>query len=174
MVTPITLGATLIALAVPAHHHSHRPGCQTLFTIPMAQRAARATYRGTKDVSLKEYKFLGRVEMCQRNPRAHRFVRWYDRRQRALWRDRLEANAAPALSSLARCIINAESGGDPNVVNSSGHMGYGQWDESTWLADGGGRYGRTPLDATPAEQERIIEEQVAKGNTAQWTDYDPC
>lgn len=171
---PLTLGATLLALVVPAQHHSHlRPGCHKLYTIPMTQRAARATFRGTRTVALAEYKRLGRMEMCQRNPRAQHFVRWYDRHQRRLWRDRREATLAPALSPLARCIINAESTWRPYAVNG-GHMGYGQWDESTWLNDGGGRYGATPLDATPAEQERIIEEQVEAGNTRQWTDYDPC
>lgn len=81
--------------------------------------------------------------------------------------------AAPT-SGLESCIIQAESGGDSTVVNSSGHMGLGQWDESTWIADGGQQYGATPLDATAAEQEQIIAEQIAAGNTSQWTNYDGC
>jgi hypothetical protein len=82
-------------------------------------------------------------------------------------------SSAPA-SGLTQCIIQRESGGDPTVVNSSGHMGEGQWDESTWLADGGGKYGATPLDASGAEQQQVIESQVAAGNTGQWTEYDGC
>jgi Transglycosylase-like domain len=83
-------------------------------------------------------------------------------------------STAPASSGLTSCIIERESGGDPDVVNSSGHMGEGQWAESTWLADGGGKYGATPLDASGAEQEQVIASQVAAGNTGQWTDYDGC
>lgn len=173
----LAIGAVLLAFNhAPAHHHQPhpRPGCRKLFTVAMTERAARAIYAGTRDVHMREYKLLGRMEMCQRNANAQSFTRHYNRRQRTLWRARREANLAPPLSSLARCIITAESQWDPYVVNSSGHMGYGQWDESTWLADGGGRYGHSPLDATPAQQERIIEEQVSMGHTSQWTDYDPC
>jgi Transglycosylase-like domain len=83
-------------------------------------------------------------------------------------------SSAPAASGLTACIIERESGGDPTAVNSGGYMGEGQWAESTWIADGGGKYGATPLDASAAEQEQVIASQVAAGNTGQWTDYDGC
>ncbi len=84
-----------------------------------------------------------------------------------------QTSSAPA-SGLTSCIISRESGGDPSAVNASGHMGEGQWDESTWLADGGGAYGATPLDASASEQQQVIASQVAAGNTGQWTNYDGC
>ena len=77
-------------------------------------------------------------------------------------------------SGLASCIIRSESGGNSQAVNSSGHMGEGQWDESTWLADGGGRYASTPLGASASEQTAIINEQLAAGHAGQWTNWDPC
>lgn len=87
-------------------------------------------------------------------------------------------SAAPApeaaASGMTACIIARESGGNPEAVNGSGYMGEGQWDESTWLADGGGAYGATPLDASAAEQQQVIANQVAAGNTGQWTNYDGC
>lgn len=80
--------------------------------------------------------------------------------------------SAPS-NGLTQCIINAESGGNPQAVNGQ-YMGEGQWDQPTWIADGGGKYGATPLDASKAQQEQVIADQVAKGNTGQWTNYDPC
>jgi hypothetical protein len=81
--------------------------------------------------------------------------------------------AAPS-SGLEQCIIAHESGGDSTVVNSSGHMGLGQWDEATWLADGGGQYGATPLDATAAEQEQILASEGVSGMESQQAQYDGC
>jgi peptidoglycan hydrolase-like protein with peptidoglycan-binding domain len=77
-------------------------------------------------------------------------------------------------SGLVGCIISRESGGNAGAVNPNGHYGLGQWAQSTWLADGGGRYASTPLGASAAEQEQIIREQVAAGNSGQWTNYDGC
>jgi peptidoglycan hydrolase-like protein with peptidoglycan-binding domain len=77
-------------------------------------------------------------------------------------------------SGLVGCIISHESGGNSGAVNPNGHYGLGQWAQSTWIADGGGRYASTPLGATAAEQKQIIEEQVAAGNSGQWTNYDGC
>jgi hypothetical protein len=80
----------------------------------------------------------------------------------------------PASNGLTACIISHESTGNPQVVNSSGHMGMGQWDQATWVADGGARYAPTPLGASAAEQQQVIATQVAAGNTSQWTNYDGC
>jgi hypothetical protein len=77
-------------------------------------------------------------------------------------------------SSLVRCIVARESGGNPRAVNASGHMGIGQWAESTWLAQGGGRYAATPLGASYGEQLAVIESAVAHGGASAWTPYDGC
>jgi hypothetical protein len=77
-------------------------------------------------------------------------------------------------SALVRCIVARESGGRPYVVNASGHMGLGQWDEATWIAQGGLRFGRTPLQASPGAQLWVIENAVAHGQARAWTPYDDC
>lgn len=91
----------------------------------------------------------------------------------------VQRTAAPATvssgnESLVQCIISSESGGNPTVVNSSGHAGVGQWALGTWVADGGTRYAPTPTGATYDQQVSIIREQVAAGHAGQWTNYDPC
>jgi soluble lytic murein transglycosylase-like protein len=77
-------------------------------------------------------------------------------------------------SALVRCIVARESSGNPRAVNASGHMGLGQWAESTWLAQGGGRYAATPLGASYGEQLAVIESAVAHGGASAWTPYDGC
>jgi len=84
------------------------------------------------------------------------------------------ATSYTAGSGLVGCIISRESGGNAQAVNPNGHYGLGQWDQSTWIADGGGRYASTPLGASASQQAQIIREQVAAGNTGQWTNYDGC
>jgi hypothetical protein len=79
--------------AIHIHHHS-RPGCPKTYTVAMGERAARYIYRGTRHVTMKNYRALGRYEMCQRNKRRDQpVVRAYDRHQWLLHRERvIEAN----------------------------------------------------------------------------------
>lgn len=196
----LTLAASLVlAVAVPgvatarprADHqapvrHGQRcvrpDGSPVLYTVAMDTRAARAVYGDTTPATNHEHAMLHRLATCQRVPPATRFAVRFNRTQAHAQYVRLhppDATPAPA-SGLVKCIVDHETSPphDPQTVNSSDHMGIGQWAESTWLADGGGRYAHTPLGATYNEQLQIIEDVVAgrvPGESAhQWTDFDPC
>jgi len=74
--------------------------------------------------------------------------------------------------SMERCIIRAESGGNSQVMNSSGHYGLYQFSYSTWVASGGSpsSFGH----ASVAEQQRAFHTAVAARGYSDWTPYDPC
>lgn len=60
-------------------------------------------------------------------------------------------------------IIAAESGGDPNVMNSSGHYGLYQFDYSTWVSGGGNP--ATFGHASTAEQHQVyLSVHAARGD----------
>jgi nucleoid-associated protein YgaU len=87
------------------------------------------------------------------------------------------AQAAPAASysggsGLQQCIISAESGGNSQVMNASGHYGLYQFSESTWQAYGGsaGSFG----NASVAEQNQVFNNAIAAGGASNWTPYDGC
>lgn len=88
-------------------------------------------------------------------------------------REARELRERPPISGLEACIIRKESGGDPQAVYL-GHYGIGQWLISTWLEDGGGRYGASPLEASYAEQEKILRSEGEAGMRNQQAQYDGC
>lgn len=70
------------------------------------------------------------------------------------------------------CVVAAESGGNPQVMNASGHYGLYQFSESTWVA-----YGGNPADfghATIAEQNQVFANALAAGGEDNWAPYDGC
>jgi LysM repeat protein len=74
--------------------------------------------------------------------------------------------------SFQECVINAESGGDSQVMNSSGHYGLYQFSASTWA-----EYGGDPADfgdASVAEQNQVFDTAVSDGGSSNWTAYDGC
>ena len=73
---------------------------------------------------------------------------------------------------MQECIINAESGGNPQIWNASGHWGLYQFSYSTWVAHGGppSEFG----NAGAAEQTRIFWQTVAQDGYSDWTPYDGC
>jgi murein DD-endopeptidase MepM/ murein hydrolase activator NlpD len=75
-------------------------------------------------------------------------------------------------SSLEQCIINSESGGNPQVTNSSGHWGLYQFSQSTWEAYGGSAssFG----SASPAQQQQVFDNAINSGGASNWTAYDGC
>jgi LysM repeat protein len=91
------------------------------------------------------------------------------------------AQAAPAqpastysgsTGSFQACVIAAESGGNAQVMNSSGHYGLYQFSASTWAA-----YGGNPADfgnATVAEQNQVFDNAIAAGGESNWAPYDGC
>jgi LysM repeat protein len=75
-------------------------------------------------------------------------------------------------SSFQACVIAAESGGNPQVMNSSGHYGLYQFSESTWV-----EYGGNPADfgdASVAEQNQVFDNAIAAGGASNWSLYDGC
>jgi LysM repeat protein len=75
-------------------------------------------------------------------------------------------------SSFQACVIAAESGGNPQVMNSSGHYGLYQFSASTWA-----EYGGSPADfgdASVAEQNQVFDNAMAAGGASNWSLYDGC
>jgi LysM repeat protein len=75
-------------------------------------------------------------------------------------------------SSFQACVIAAESGGNPQVMSSSGYYGLYQFSASTWAA-----YGGNPADfghASVAEQNRVFDNAIAAGGASNWSQYDGC
>ena len=77
-----------------------------------------------------------------------------------------------ASGSFAACVIARESGGNSQVMNSSGHYGLYQFSESTWVAYGGsaGDFGH----ASVSEQNRVFNSAIAQGGQSNWSPYDGC
>jgi hypothetical protein len=75
-------------------------------------------------------------------------------------------------SGFQECVIERESGGNSQVMNSSGHYGLYQFSESTWIAYGGAasEFG----DATVAEQNAVFATAMADGGESNWAPYDGC
>lgn len=71
------------------------------------------------------------------------------------------------------CVISRESGGNSQVMNSSGHYGLYQFSASTWADNGG-----NPADfghASVAEQNAVFATAMSKpGGAENWSPYDGC
>ena len=80
-------------------------------------------------------------------------------------------SSAPA-GSFQQCVISRESGGNAQVMNSTGHYGLYQFDYSTWVANGGSAasFG----NASVAEQNQVFSNAYAASGTAPWAPYDGC
>ena len=74
--------------------------------------------------------------------------------------------------SFQECVISSESGGNSQVMNSSGHYGLYQFSSSTWA-----EYGGNPAefgDASVAEQNQVFDNAIAAGGQSNWSAYDGC
>jgi hypothetical protein len=75
-------------------------------------------------------------------------------------------------SGFQKCVITRESGGNANVMNSTGHYGLYQFSASTWAG-----YGGDPSDfghASVQEQNRVFDNAMAQGGESNWSPYDGC
>jgi LysM repeat protein len=90
-------------------------------------------------------------------------------------------SAAPAATSwsgaypggaFGACVVARESGGNPQVMNATGHYGLYQFSASTWAAYGGnpGSFG----NASVAEQNQVFANALAQGGQSNWSPYDGC
>lgn len=76
-------------------------------------------------------------------------------------------------TSFQACVIRAESGGDAQIWNASGHYGLYQFSESTWEEYGGSAasFG----NASAAEQTAVFDTAMASpGGANNWAPYDGC
>ena len=74
--------------------------------------------------------------------------------------------------AFGNCVVERESGGNPDVWNASGHWGLYQFSASTWA-----EYGGNPADfghAGVAEQEAVFMNAMARGGEFNWAPYDGC
>ena len=74
--------------------------------------------------------------------------------------------------SFGSCVVARESGGNSQVMNSSGHYGLYQFSASTWAA-----YGGSPASfgsASVAEQNQVFANALAAGGQSNWSAYDGC
>jgi hypothetical protein len=74
--------------------------------------------------------------------------------------------------SFGACVIARESGGNAQVMNSSGHYGLYQFSASTWAA-----YGGSPASfghASVSEQNQVFSNAIAAGGQSNWSPYDGC
>jgi len=83
------------------------------------------------------------------------------------------ANISTAgMGGFQACVISRESGGNSQVMNSSGHYGLYQFSSSTWEA-----YGGSAADfghASVSEQNRVFNNAMAQGGEFNWSPYDGC
>jgi cell wall-associated NlpC family hydrolase len=70
------------------------------------------------------------------------------------------------------CVISHESGGNSQVMNSTGHYGLYQFSEQTWVGHGGSAadFGH----ASVSEQNQVFDNAVAQDGGSDWTPYDGC
>ncbi len=76
------------------------------------------------------------------------------------------------MGSFQACVIARESGGNSQVMNSSGHYGLYQFSASTWAA-----YGGNPAafgNASVAQQNQVFNNAIAAGGQSNWSAYDGC
>jgi hypothetical protein len=76
------------------------------------------------------------------------------------------------MGSFQSCVIARESGGNAQVMNSSGHYGLYQFSASTWAA-----YGGSPAafgHASVSEQNQVFNNAMAAGGASNWSPYDGC
>jgi len=74
--------------------------------------------------------------------------------------------------SFGACVVARESGGNSQVMNSSGHYGLYQFSASTWAAYGGNP--STFGHASISEQESVFMNAMARGGQSNWSPYDGC
>ena len=74
--------------------------------------------------------------------------------------------------SFGQCVVSRESGGNPQVMNSTGHYGLYQFSATAWA-----EYGGNPADfghASVAEQNQVFSNALAQGGQSAWAPYDGC
>ena len=76
-------------------------------------------------------------------------------------------------SGLTACIIQHESGGNPQAVSGQ-YQGIGQWSPEAWAQDGGTRYAPSPTGASYDQQLSVLNGEGTAGMQQQQAQYDGC
>jgi LysM repeat protein len=74
--------------------------------------------------------------------------------------------------AFGQCVVARESGGNAQVMNSTGHYGLYQFSEPTWV-----EYGGAAADfghASVSEQDHVFANALAAGGQFNWSAYDGC
>ncbi len=100
----------------------------------------------------------------------HHHVRFPNTHRRFNYRPAAYQGAAGG--SFGTCVRSRESGGNYQAWNAAGYYGAYQFSASTWAAYGGSAasFGH----ASPAEQDRIFSNALARGGQSSWAPYDGC
>jgi hypothetical protein len=102
--------------------------------------------------------------------RVHHHVRIPNTHRRFNYRPAAYQGAAGG--SFGTCVRSRESGGNYQAWNAAGYYGAYQFSASTWAAYGGSAasFGH----ASPAEQDRVFSNALARGGQSSWAPYDGC
>jgi Transglycosylase-like domain len=84
-----------------------------------------------------------------------------------------QSGSSGGTSAFQSCVIARESGGNPQVMNSTDHYGLYQFSYSTWVA-----YGGSPADfghaSVPEQNQVFANAMAAPGGEDNWSPYDHC
>lgn len=151
----------LVAASIHPGHHVR--GCQKTYTGPMITRGIDATYRGTRHISARDKRRLGRYIRCARPGVSRAKMRSYRHRAWMAWWKRcydLTHWRWPW-----SCIAHYESGGNPAEDTGNGFYGGLQFTMGTWYANGGRG---NPAAASIPEQERVAERVLHSQGWGAW------
>ena len=114
-----------------------------------------------------------RAHLAHRGHLAYRARLAYRAHRRLSYRAHYRRRPAAALGSFRQCVIQRESGGNSQVMNSTGHYGLYQFAYGTWVA-----YGGSPSafgHASVAQQNQVFANAMATpGGASNWRSYDGC
>ena len=73
-----------------------------------------------------------------------------------------------AASGKAQSVIQCESGGNYSINTGNGYYGAWQFDQSSWLANGGGQYASLPSQASASQQNQIAYNYYQNAGWRPW------
>jgi hypothetical protein len=82
-------------------------------------------------------------------------------------------SARMSATGLAACIVQRESGGNPQASNGT-HTGIGQWTGEAWARHGGLRYASSPLGASYQQQLQVLNDGLSRYGCRDWCPFDGC
>ncbi|MGP5163929.1 transglycosylase family protein [Arthrobacter rhombi] len=76
--------------------------------------------------------------------------------------------SAGGVSANWKALAKCESGGNWSINTGNGYYGGLQFNQSSWIGAGGGKYAALPHQATPAQQVAVAEKLRANGGWGHW------